>query len=40
MAESPRNTGARTGGARRRLLESAARRFYSDGIAATGVDAM
>ncbi|MEY9951903.1 TetR/AcrR family transcriptional regulator [Leifsonia sp. EB34] len=38
MAESARNTGARTGGARRRLLEAAARRFYSEGIAATGVD--
>ncbi|MCI0156604.1 TetR/AcrR family transcriptional regulator [Leifsonia shinshuensis] len=40
MADSPRNSGARTGGARRRILESAARRFYLDGIAATGVDAI
>lgn len=40
MAERPRNTGERTGGARRRILESAARRFYADGIAATGIDAI
>lgn len=40
MAEQPRNTGARTGGARRRILESAARRFYADGIAATGIGAI
>lgn len=40
MAERPRNSGARAGAARRRLLESAARRFYSDGIAATGIDAI
>lgn len=40
MASSPRNSGARTGGARRRILESAARRFYLDGIAATGIDAI
>lgn len=40
MAEGPRNTGARTGAARRRILESAARRFYADGIAATGIDAI
>ncbi|GAA4137184.1 TetR/AcrR family transcriptional regulator [Leifsonia shinshuensis] len=40
MAESPRNTGARTGTARRRILEAAARRFYADGIAATGIDAI
>ena len=38
MAESARNTGARTGAARRRILEAAARRFYADGIAATGID--
>ncbi|MGH1524568.1 TetR/AcrR family transcriptional regulator [Leifsonia sp. L25] len=40
MPESGRNTGARTGAARRRILEAAARRFYSDGIAATGVGAI
>ena len=40
MAESARNTGARTGAARRRILEAAARRFYADGIAATGIDAI
>lgn len=40
MASSPRNSGARTGGARRRILESAARRFSLDGIAATGIDAI
>ena len=38
MAESARNTGTRTGAARRRILEAAARRFYADGIAATGID--
>ncbi|WP_434315962.1 TetR/AcrR family transcriptional regulator [Leifsonia sp. P73] len=38
MAGSARNTGVRTGAARRRLLEAAARRFYADGIAATGID--
>ena len=40
MAESARNTGARVGAARRRILESAARRFYADGIAATGIDSV
>lgn len=40
MAERPRNSGARTGGARRRILEAAARRFYADGIAATGIHAI
>lgn len=40
MTERPRNTGARTGAARRRILESAARKFYADGIAATGIDAI
>ncbi|MBO1737534.1 TetR/AcrR family transcriptional regulator [Leifsonia sp. TF02-11] len=40
MASSPRNSGARTGGARRRILESAARMFSLDGIAATGIDAI
>lgn len=40
MASSPRNSGARTGGARRRILESAARMFSVDGIAATGIDAI
>lgn len=40
MAGGARNTGARTGAARRRILESAARRFYADGIAATGIDAI
>jgi AcrR family transcriptional regulator len=40
MADGARNTGARTGAARRRILESAARRFYADGIAATGIDAI
>ncbi|WP_426626074.1 TetR/AcrR family transcriptional regulator [Leifsonia sp. McL0607] len=40
MAERPRNTGARTGAARRRILESATRRFYADGIAATGIGAI
>ena len=40
MAERPRNSGQRTGGARRRILEAAARRFYAEGIAATGIDAI
>ncbi|WP_348789826.1 TetR/AcrR family transcriptional regulator [Leifsonia sp. NPDC080035] len=38
MQETPRNTGRRTGSARRRILDAAARRFYADGIAATGID--
>lgn len=40
MAVSARNSGARNGAARRRILEAASRMFYTDGIAATGIDAI
>src|SRR5690349_24726587 len=40
MAGTPRNSGARTGGARKRILEAASRRFYVEGIAATGIGAV
>jgi AcrR family transcriptional regulator len=39
-ATRPRNTGQRSGSARGRILEAASRRFYDDGIAATGIDAI
>ncbi|RLP83946.1 TetR/AcrR family transcriptional regulator [Mycetocola lacteus] len=38
MESQGRNTGARRGAARERLLDAAARHFYVDGIAATGID--
>jgi AcrR family transcriptional regulator len=37
---SGRNTGQRRGRARERIMTAAAERFYTDGIAATGVDAI
>ena len=40
MSESTSTPVRRQGRARRRLLEAAARRFYADGIAATGIDAI
>ncbi|WP_187977357.1 TetR/AcrR family transcriptional regulator [Mycetocola sp. JXN-3] len=38
MESQGRNIGARRGAARERLLDAAARHFYADGIAATGID--
>ncbi|MFZ4843446.1 TetR/AcrR family transcriptional regulator [Mycetocola saprophilus] len=38
MESQGRNIGARRGAARERLLDAAARHFYVDGIAATGID--
>ncbi len=38
MAEVVRRGGARGGSARRRILDAALKRYYADGIAATGID--
>lgn len=40
MSAEPPNGRPRTGAARRKILDAAARRFYADGIAATGIDAI
>lgn len=40
VRSSPHKSPARRGEARARLLEAAARRFYLDGVAATGIDAI
>ncbi|MCM3657610.1 TetR/AcrR family transcriptional regulator [Agromyces mediolanus] len=36
----PAEATRRQGGARQRILEAAARRFYADGVSATGIDAI
>ena len=38
MVESGRGSGAKGGSARRRILDAALKRYYADGIAATGID--